>query len=188
MYVCVYKFLVKTLRYPTELLLFDYLFNKEHSPNFMNLKKTNTANFALKIGIIFLSFITPFIMFFSYGKMPSISSYWNTPLQFLFILSNALTTYVFMDLPKWKLSGVFLFLLTIFSLEYYNDLHDILATIFFIVNLYPLYSLQRYRIVIVPYLLSCIWLPDLFWFEVHAITVLCMYHLNLLIKVRHITK
>ena len=154
----------------------------------MDLKKTDTANFAFKIGIIFLSFITPFIMFFSYGKMPSISSYWNTPLQPLFILSNALTTYVFMDLPKWKLSGVFLFLLTIFSLEYYSDLHDIFAIIFFIVNLYPLYSLQRYRIIIVPYLLSCIWLPDLFWFEVHAITVLCMYHLNLLIKVRSITK
>lgn len=154
----------------------------------MDLKKTDNVNFILKIGIIFLSFIAPLIMILSYGKMPSISSYWNTPIQPLFILTNALTTYVFMDLPKWRLSGIFLFLLTIFSLEYYNHFHDILATIFFIVNLYPLYSLQRYRLVIIPYLLSCIWLPDLFWFEVHAITVLCIYHLNLLIKVRSITK
>ena len=154
----------------------------------MDLKRTDQPNFILKIGIIFLSFITPFVMLFSYGKLESISSYWDTPLQPLFILTNALTTYVFMDLPKWRLSGIFLFLLTIFSLDYYNDLHDIFAIIFFIVNLYPLYSLQRYRIVIAPYLLSCIWLPDLFWFEVQAITVLCLYHLNLLIKVRSITK
>ena len=154
----------------------------------MDLKKTDTANFALKIGIILLSFITPFVMLFSCGKMNSISAYWDTPLQPLFILSNALTTYVFMDLPKWRLSGIFLFLLTIFSLEYYNNLHDIFAIMFFIVNLYPLYSLKRYRFVIVPYLLSCVWLPDLFWFEVQAITVLCVYHLDLLIKVRTITK
>ena len=154
----------------------------------MNLKKTNKINFFIKITIIFLSFTTPFIMLLTCGKMPSISSYWNTPLQPLFILSNALTTYVFMDLPKWRLSGIFLFLLTIFSLEYYSDFHDNLALLFFVVNLYPLYSLQRYRLVIIPYLLSCIWLPDLFWFEVHAITVLCIYHLNLLIKVRNITK
>jgi hypothetical protein len=153
----------------------------------MDLKRTDKYNFFLKIGIILLSFTTPFVMFFSYGKMNSISAYWDTPLQPLFILTNALTTYVFMDLPKWRLSGVFLFLLTIFSLEYYNNLHDIFAIIFFIVNLYPLYSLQRYRIVIAPYILSCVWLPDLFWFEVQAITVLCLYHLNLLIKVRGIS-
>ena len=152
----------------------------------MDLKRTDQPNFILKIGIIFLSFITPFVMLFSYGKLDSISSYWNTPLQPLFILTNALTTYVFMDLPKWRLSGIFLFLLTIFSLEYYSNLHDIFAIIFFIVNLYPLYSLQRYRIVIVPYLLSCIWLPNLLWFEIQAIIILCLYHLNLLILFHNI--
>ena len=97
----------------------------------MDLKRTDQPNFILKIGIIFLSFITPFVMLFSYDKLDSISSYWDTPLQPLFILTNALTTYVFMDLPKWRLSGIFLFLLTIFSLEYYNNLHDIFAIIFF---------------------------------------------------------
>ena len=69
----------------------------------MDLKRTDQPNFILKIGIIFLSFITPFVMLFSYGKLDSISSYWDTPLQPLFILTNALTTYVFMDLPISKL-------------------------------------------------------------------------------------
>jgi len=153
----------------------------------MNLKLTNRHNFLLKMGIIFLSFITPFVMLFSYGKLDSISSYWNTPLQPLFILTNSLITYIFMGLPKWRLSALFLFLLTMFSLEYYNDIHNILAIIFFIVNIYPLYSLHKYRFLCIPYILSCIWLPDLFWFEVQAITILCLYHLSLLIKVYKIT-
>ena len=154
----------------------------------MDLKKTDRANFLIKFGIIILSFISPLIMLVTYGKMGSISSYWESPLQPLFILSNALTTYVFMDLPKWKLSGIPLFMLTIFSVEYYPSLHNVFAISFFIVNLYPMYKLKRYRIFIVPYLLSCIMLPDLFWCEVFAITVLCTYHLTLLLKVRKVVK
>ena len=127
-------------------------------------------------------------MFFCYGEMGSISSYWNSPLQPLFILSNALTTYVFMDLPKWKLSGVLLFLLTIFSVDYYGGLHNIFAVSFFITNIYPMYKLKRYRLFLAPYLLSCLFLPNLFWFEVSAITVLCVYHLNLLLRVRKVLK
>lgn len=96
----------------------------------MDLKKTDRTNFMIKIAIIILSFISPLIMFFTYGEMGSISSYWNSPLQPLFILSNALTTYVFMDLPKWKLSGILLFMLTIFSVEYYPSLHNVLQYLF----------------------------------------------------------
>jgi hypothetical protein len=154
----------------------------------MDLKKTDTTNFLVKIAIIFLSFVSPLIMFFCYGEMGSISSYWNSPLQPLFILSNALTTYVFMDLPKWKLSGVLLFLLTIFSVDYYGGLHNIFAVSFFITNIYPMYKLKRYRLFLVPYLLSCLFLPNLFWFEVSAITVLCVYHLNLLLRIRKVLK
>jgi hypothetical protein len=154
----------------------------------MDLKKTDKINFLIKISIIFLSILSPLLMYFFYGKMGSISAYWNTPFQPLFILSNALTTYVFMDLPKWKLSGIFLFLLTLFSIEYYGTLHNIFAVSFFIVNIYPLYKLKRYRKFLIPYLLSCVFLPNLFWFEVSAITVLCVYHLNLLLKVRKVLK
>ena len=154
----------------------------------MDLKKTDKINFLIKISIIFLSILSPLLMYFFYGKMGSISAYWNTPFQPLFILSNALTTYVFMDLPKWKLSGILLFMLTIFSVEYYPGLHNVFAISFFIVNLYPMYKLKRYRVFIIPYLLSCVFLPDLFWCEVFAITVLCTYHLTLLLKFRKVIK
>ena len=154
----------------------------------MDLKKTDRTNFLIKFLIIILSFISPLIMLITYGKMDSISSYWESPLQPLFILSNALTTYVFMDLPKWKLSGILLFMLTIFSVEYYPSLHNVFAISFFIVNLYPMYKLKRYRVFIIPYLLSCALLPNLFWCEVFAITVLCTYHLTLLLKVRKVIK
>ena len=112
----------------------------------MDLKKTDRTNFMIKIAIIILSFISPLIMFFTYGEMGSISSYWNSPLQPLFILSNALTTYVFMDLPKWKLSGILLFMLTIFSVEYYPSLHNVFAISFFVVNIYPIYKLKRWHL------------------------------------------
>ena len=152
----------------------------------MDIKNTNNYKFNFKLMVIFLSFISPLVMYFSYGKIESLSAYWFTPFQPLFIITNMLTTYVFMSLPKWKLSGIFLFLLTVFSLEFYDGLHDILALLFFLVNIYPLYSLQRYRLFLVPYLLSCVWLPDLFWFEVQAISVLCIYHLNLVLKVKSV--
>jgi len=153
----------------------------------MDFKKTNKYNFIIKMSIIVLSLITPFVMLLSIGKMGSISSYWDSYFQPLFILTNALTTYIFMDLPKWRLSGILLFLLTIFSVEYYNILHTIFAVLFFIVNLYPLYSLKRYRLVIIPYILSCLWLPDFFWFEVQAIIVLCFYHFYLLLRIYRMT-
>lgn len=154
----------------------------------MSLKKSDRTNFTIKTAIIILSFISPLIMFSIYGKMGSISSYWETPLQPLFILSNALTTYVFLDLPKWKLSGILLFMLTIFSVEYYPTLHNVFAVSFFMINIYPLYKLKRYRLFLIPYLLSCVFLFDLFWFEVFAISVLCSYHLTLLLKVRKVIK
>jgi hypothetical protein len=149
----------------------------------MDLRKTDNINFFLKIFIIILSFLTPFILLFFNGKLNSISAYWDTPLQPLFILTNALTTYIFIDLPKWRLSGILLFGLTIFSVEYHPTLHNVIAILFFIVNIIPLYHIKRYRFILLPYILSCIWLPDLFWFEVQAITFLCLYHLNLLIRV-----
>jgi len=146
------------------------------------MKLNPLFDFIIRFSILIISFLIPFIMLFSYGKLNSISAYWESPLQPLFIISNALTTYIFVTLPKWRISALFLFLLTIFSVEYYGSLHNIFAVGFFIFNLYPLSSIKRYRFLMIPYILSIIWLPDLFWMEVQAITVLCLYHLLLLLK------
>ena len=98
--------------------------------------------FYVKFFTILFSLVTPFLMLILQGKLNSLSSYWNTPLQPLFILGNCMTSFIFLSLPKWRLSGIFLILLTIFSVEYYSSLHDIFATLFFIVNLYPLYLIS----------------------------------------------
>lgn len=139
-------------------------------------KDENFYEFLIRIVILMICFISPFIMLFGYGKLVSISSYWESPFQPLFIVSNALTTYIFVNLPKWRISAVLLFLLTVFSVEYHPTLHDIFAIGFFVINLYPLLSIKRYRLFVIPYFLSLIWLPDIFWVEVHAIIVLCIYH------------
>ena len=148
----------------------------------MGIKLSYKYNYLIRFGVLILSFLTPFIMLFFHGKLVSISSYWETPFQPLFILSNALTTYIFITLPKWRISAIFLFLLTIFSVEYHHSLHNIFAIGFFILNLYPLLSIKRYRLLTIPYLLSLVWLPNLFWSEVHAIIVLCLYHTLLMWK------
>jgi hypothetical protein len=147
----------------------------------MNVKRNSFYDSLIRIIILILCFLSPFLML-TYGKKISISSYWETPLQPLFLMTNALTTYMFFNIPKWRISAILLFLLTIFSVEYYPKIHDVFAIGFFVSNLYPLLSIKRYRLMIMPYFLSLIWLPDIFWVEVQAIIILCIYHLILIIK------
>lgn len=154
----------------------------------MDFKPNTKYNYTIKLLIILISLVSPFIMMYFEGVKPSLSSYWNSPFQAMFIIVNALTTYIFMDLPKWRPSGIMLFLLTIFSVEYYSNIHDIFALMFFLFTLYPLFSIKRYRYFCLPYLTSIYWLPNLLWFEVHAIIVLCIYHLVILVKLHNIQK
>ena len=79
-----------------------------------------------------IAVLQPFIIYFSCGDLISLSQSWNTPLQPLFIFTNALVSYFFFDLPKWRISAVLLLLLTVFSVESYVDIHNVLAILFFI--------------------------------------------------------
>ena len=153
----------------------------------MNVKRNIFYDSLIRIIILIICFLSPFLML-TYGKKVSISSYWETPLQPLFLMTNALTTYMFFNIPKWRISAILLFLLTIFSVEYHLSLHNIFAIGFFVSNLYPLLSIKRYRILTIPYFLSLIWLPDIFWVEVHAIIVLCFYHTILMWKFYNLKK
>ena len=101
-------------------------------------------NFIFKIMVIIISMISPLIMVIYDPEIPSLSSYWKTPLQPLFLISNLLTSLMFITIPKWKLSGVLLLILTCFSVEYYGTIHNIFATTFFIVNTYALYSIKKF--------------------------------------------
>ena len=143
-------------------------------------------NFNFKIMVIIISMITPFLMLLYDNTIPSLSSYWRTPLQPLFIITNILTCLMFITIPKWKLSGVLLLTLTCFSIEYYSSFHNIIATLFFISNLYPLYSIKKYRLLALVYLTGVLWYPSLILFEIHGVVILCVYHLMVLISYNNI--
>lgn len=149
--------------------------------------KIQTKNiFKFKLIIIIISMFTPFLMLLYDNTIPSLSSYWRTSLQPLFIISNLLTCLMFITIPKWKLSGILLLTLTCFSIDYYSSFHNIVATLFFISNLYPLYSIKKYRILALVYFMGVLWYPSLIFFEIHGVVILCIYHLMVLISYNNI--
>ena len=134
-----------------------------------------------------LALVLPLVIIYFYGdQVNSLSGSWRTPLQPLFIFSNLMTSFVLYRVHKWELSAVFLFLLTLFSIDQYQIIHNIFATLFFVANIYPILSLRKYNFFIYPYLLAVYWAPNLLFFETHSIFVLCVYHLVLLIKYNNI--
>lgn len=126
-------------------------------------------------------------MIISYGPMPSLSKYWETAWQPLFILSNAVTSYFFFSLPKWKLPAVFLMLLTVFSVSMYPMLHNLFAIIFFIFTFRNLWNSKRYQFFCFMHGIGIIIMPFSFlWGEVVSIIALCIYHLLMLIQLQRI--
>ena len=87
------------------------------------------SNFELykRLFTALIAVLQPFIIYFTCGDLISLSQSWNTPLQPLFIFTNALVSYFFFDLPKWRVPAVLLLLLTVFSVEDYVTIHNVLA-------------------------------------------------------------
>jgi len=139
--------------------------------------------YLLRIVVIILAAIFPFICLISHGYLPSLSSYWNTELQPLFIIANAATAYYLYSLPKWRMSALMLLMLTSFSLTLFPGMHNILAVLFFIINVYPLVKTNHFRWCISIYLVSLLALPfSMMIAEIIAIDTLCLYHLLFLNK------
>ena len=129
-----------------------------------------------------LAVLQPFIIYFTCGPLLSISQSWTTPLQPLFIFTNALVSYFFFDLPKWRISSVFLLLLTVFSVKDWFMLHNILAISFFVFSAIPLWSLKKFRFYLPIYIFSLFFLffDGLYWAETWGIVTLCFYHIHLM--------
>jgi hypothetical protein len=145
--------------------------------------------YRLRMVVIILAAISPFICILIHGYKPSISSYWDTSLQPLFIITNAATSYYLFSLKNWKLSALMLLLLTAFSLTLYPGMHNVIAVIFFIANLYPLFKSNKFRWCFWIYTTALIALPfSMTISEIIAIDSLCIYHVMLLNKAYHITK
>ncbi len=140
----------------------------------------NLDNIVVKLLVVMLALVQPLIIVLAIGDVPSISSIWTTNLQPLFIITNAVTSYFLFSTKNWFLPSLFLLLLTAFSVDFSLVLHNVFAILFFVFSFYSLTSIRRLRWYLIPYILSVgILLPfGIFWAEVWAIIVICLYHLH----------
>jgi len=111
------------------------------------------------------------------GPLPSISEYFATPAQPLFLLINAATSFYFVTTKNWKIPGILLLALSCVSLEFYPTAHTILAALFFLWSVAATISGKRYRFLAIGMILSGFGLfHSIFLAEVLAIFFICMYH------------
>jgi hypothetical protein len=132
-----------------------------------------------KIGAIILTVLTPVLLILSAGFRESLSDYWMSGMQPLFIFTNAITAYYLFATPKWKIPSFFLLCLTAFSVESYRIVHNTFAILFFTTCLTAILLDKRYRLYAIPFLSGLIWIggPDeLLIAEMIAVYTLCLYH------------
>jgi hypothetical protein len=135
-----------------------------------------------KLFTSFLAVLQPFIIYFLYGDEHAISRAWDTPLQPMFIIVNALVSFFFFKIPKWRIPALLLLLLTSFSVTDHFVLHNIFAILFFIFSGVSLWTLKKFRYYLAIYLLSSLFLfHRLFWVETWGIITLVVYHIHTLL-------
>jgi hypothetical protein len=135
--------------------------------------------------VIILAAITPLILFLTQGYLPSISSYWETPMQPIFIITNASTSYHLYGIRNWRLSAFLLLFLTAFSVTDFALIHNIVAVFFFIICIYPLYVSRYYKWIVWTYIASLpVMIYSMFLGESLAVISLCLYHALILVKIK----
>ena len=146
------------------------------------------TEYILKILIILISLFYPFVLLSIEGELLSLSQYWNTSLQPLFIVANVMTAYFFFGIDNWRFSSFLLVLVTAFSVKLYPIIHNVVAVMFFLSCLYPLFKSKRFKFYAYLYLLSpliyLIW--GLLYLEIYAIVILCSYHLHSILYLTYI--
>ena len=140
-------------------------------------------DFYIKIFVVLIAILQPFILYYFCGNLKSISSSWMTFLQPLYIFTNACVSYFFFNIDNWKTPSLLLLLLTSFSVDLYPLIHNIIAILFFIICMSPIMIDKRFNFYGYIYLFSIVvgFLTNLFWMETWAISTLCFYHLHSLI-------
>jgi len=107
----------------------------------------------------------------------------------LFILMNIVTASFFFTLDNWRLPAILLVLTTAFPYTYYNSIHNILATMFFLTSSYAMIISNRYNwltILLIPAVLMSF--INVFWAEVIAIDTISLFHGLVLWKREKINK
>tara|TARA_B100000963_G_scaffold176268_1_gene153317 strand:+ start:23969 stop:24454 length:486 start_codon:yes stop_codon:yes gene_type:complete len=146
-------------------------------------------DYLLRVCVVLFAAFSPFICLLFSGYEKSISQYWNTEAQPIFIIANSLTAYYLVGIPKWRASACCLLLVTSFSVSMYPDLHNIFAIIFFGCCIYPLYVSNNYKFCKWVYFSGLLFLPfSLLVAEIVGILAICMFHLLTLNKLYSIQK
>jgi len=127
----------------------------------------SVAYYRDRVLVIASVLLFPWFCILTYGWLPSLSAYWNTPLQPVFIAANAITAYYLFFVNSWKPSAVLLILTTSFSVEWWPQLHNMFAVLFFLITIVPIYNTRRYRI----------------WFWVYLGAIPCLLHSLLLTEI-----
>lgn len=153
------------------------MFISEIKKSVLEFYKKN-LDYIVKLLVVLISALYPFILLSLGGEMLSLSQYWNTFLQPVFIVANVMTAYFFLSTENWKLPSFLLILLTAFSVKLYPITHDVIATGFFLSCLYPLFKSKRFKFFAYLYLLSPMIgiFYGLLWLEIYSIVILCIYH------------
>ena len=130
-----------------------------------------------------LSMVSPFIYMGVSGYQVSISSYWETSMQPLFIFVNASTSYYLFSIKNWWIPAFFLMLLTSFSVTNFFIVHNIFAIAFFFFCGISILK-SKIKIYIFPYILSLIplFFGSLIWAEIMGILTVCLFHFHRYVK------
>ena len=152
-------------------------------------KFRSLKEFHVKIFAVFFALITPFIMVTSGEELGSISQYWDTQYQPLFIISNVICSYFFFSLKNWKIPSLCLFLVTAFNHYQFNILHNIFAVSFYFACLYSLYQNNRFILYRILFVFSMVLYPySIILGEVTSIVVLCSHHLRVILYKEKLNK
>ena len=129
-------------------------------------------------GLVLLTTLASVVVYCQYDDKNSFSAMWESPIQPMFIFVNAITSYYFFIMDKWRLSGIFLLLLTAFSIKNFFIIHNVFAISFFAYSVIPIATDKRLSIYLVPYMLSLAFVnwPNIFFSEIIAISTLCAFH------------
>jgi len=151
----------------------------------------STIDFYIKILVIIIAALMPLIFIAFVGYEISLSTYWETSMQPFFIIVNASTSYHLFAVRnwRWRPSAIMLLALTAFSVTEYENVHNILAVLFFVVSLIPLYITNHYKYFFWIYLVTLpVMIYDMMLGESLAIFTLCFYHGLMLFKIRKLTR
>jgi hypothetical protein len=133
--------------------------------------------------LVTIALLAPFIYITLCGEQQSLSTYWRTPIQPMFLLVNVCVSYFFFVTKDWRIPGILLLLLTCIHLDTINILHNVLAIAFFISTTVIIHKAKRHSWLSILLICSAFFLfKSILWAEIAAIGVICIYHGLLLIE------